>query len=305
MKQFDNRRFMQYARYDLTLNQSFYRNMALVTAALSVGIAVLGFLGRWRASVSFLGNDDMDFANQYTVTITAFFITMVVGIMSIVFAGCIHHPLRTKQSRISVLTLPATNAEKFTWHTLLVIVGGALVCLGSILLVDGVNALLSLLVGFSPDQIYSITAEHLRYYTLSMSWGPLNQFNEMAADPRGHEIYVYVVLSAFASSIWSLSAYAFGNAVKYRYNIVWTLLALQVLEFILTVLFIICSIFFGEHFFEWMETNAGEWTFEQGMMMVRTFFITMIALLVLTSALMWWGNWRLYNKAQITSKLNR
>lgn len=305
MKQFDMKRCAQYARYDLTLNRAFYRNIAIVTAALIAGITVLGFMFRW-IGIRNLPDANLVFSDgAYTVTWTTFWITCLTGILCVLYAGCIHHPLRTKQSRISVLTLPATNAEKFTWHTLLVIVGGALVCLGSILLADGVNALLSLLVGFSPDQIYSITAEHLRYYTLSMSWGPLNQFDEMAADPRGHEIYVYVVLSAFASSIWSLSAYAFGNAVKYRYNIMWTLLALQVLEFVLTVLFIICSFAFGEHLFEWIETSAGEWSVEQGMTMVRTFFITMIALLVLTSALMWWGNWRLYNKAQITSKLNR
>jgi hypothetical protein len=296
---------VQYARYDLTLNQSFYRNMALVTAAISVGIAVLGFLGRWRSSVSFLGNDDMDFTNQYTVTITTFFITMVVGIMSIVFAGCIHHPLRTKQSRISVLTLPATNAEKFLWHTLLVIVGGAIVCFGSVLLADGFNALLSLLVGFPTDQIYSITAEHLRYYTLSMNWGPFYELELMRNDPIGREVLSYVIACGYAGAIWGVSAYAFGNAVKYRYNIIWTVLALQVLNFALTVLTVICSISFGEAFMKWVETTSVEWTREDGIMAYRTFFITIISLTLATSALMWWGNWKLYKKAQITSKLNR
>lgn len=305
MKQFDKTRFVQYARYDLVLNQSFYRNLAIVTAAICVGLAVLGFLLRWRSVSMIQGLDDFPFTDAYTVTITTAFISIVVGTMSIVFAGCIHHPLRSKQSRISVLTLPATNAEKFLWHTLLVIVGGAIVCFGSVLLADGVNALLSLLVGFPTDQIYSITAEHLRYYTLSMNWGPFYELELMRNDPIGREVLNYVIASAFASAIWGVSAYAFGNAVKYRYNIIWTVLALQVLNFALTVLAVICSISFGEAFMKWVETTSVEWTREDGIMAYRTFFITIISLTLATSALMWWGNWKLYKKAQITSKLNR
>lgn len=305
MKSFDKSRFVQYARYDLTINSAFYRNMAIVTAAIIVGITVLCFLFRWRAVFAVDGSEDLHFLSRYTVTFATVFVSGIAGTMSVIYAACIHHPLRTKQSRISVLTLPATNAEKFVWHTLLVIVGGWLLYTGSIVLADGVNALLSLLVGFPTDQIYSITAEHLRYYTLSMDWGPFNAFQQMKGENYGTEIFTYVLLFVYAYSIWLLSAYAFGNAVKYRYNIVWTILALQALEFVVTVLLIVFSFIFGERIFNFMETNAGNWTAEDAINAFRTLSISVIALTLGTAALMWWGNWKLYTKAQITSKLNR
>ena len=40
-------RFMQYAKYDLTINKAFYRNMSIVAVSIITGIAILGFLVRW------------------------------------------------------------------------------------------------------------------------------------------------------------------------------------------------------------------------------------------------------------------
>lgn len=300
MKSFKTDRFLQYARYDLTLNKVFYRNIAIVTAAISVGLAVLGFLGRWIA----IPNEYDEFKDlitddsYFTVTWTTFFITTFLGLMALVYAGCIHHPLRTKQARISVLTLPATNAEKFTWHTLLVIVGGTLLGYASLVLADGVNALLSLLAGIPVDKIYSITAEHVRYLSFSTDLPMFNNFGVNQANPFSGELYLYLILLSISSGIWMVSAYAFGNAVKYRYNIVWTILALQALQFIVSVLTIILAVSFGESIFGNMDETDVE-------NFVRGFLISCIAFCVLTSVLMWWGNWRLYKKAQITSKLNR
>ena len=298
MKQFDNRRFMQYARYDLTLNQSFYRNMALVTAALIAGITVLGFMFRWIGIRNLPDANPVFSDGAYTVTWTTFWITCLTGILCVLYAGCIHHPLRTKQSLISVLTLPATNAEKFVWHTVLVLIGGWLLLLGSIVLADGLNALLSLLAGFPADKIYSITAEHLRYYSLTMRLPMAGDLGDMIQDENAKGILSELVILSLASSIATISAFTFGNAVKYRFNIIFTYLALWLLQFVASTLVIICTVAFGEKLVESM-------TDENALNLIHGTLIGTTVFCVIATIALWWGNWRLYKKAQITSKLNR
>ena len=46
-------RFMQYAKYDLTINKAFYRNMSIVAVSIITGIAILGFLVRWTMIKNF------------------------------------------------------------------------------------------------------------------------------------------------------------------------------------------------------------------------------------------------------------
>lgn len=298
MKQFDIKRCAQYARYDLTLNRAFYRNMAIVTMALIAAVTVLGFMLRWVA----LSSTDYHTEFDYRPIFTALMVTSLVGIIQTIWAGCVNHPLRNKQSRISVLTLPATNAEKFLWHLLLVIIGAMLLCLLSVVVADGLNALLSLMIGLSPSEIYSLTAEHLRYYTMTMNL-PFTESTILDGEPseEWREIINWLIATSAVSAVWSLSAFVFGNAVKYKYNIIWTFIALYALQMVITILIIIGAIGIGSNID--MATVHAEEINE--MAIVRGIFITTIVLTVVTSALMWWGSWRLYKKAQITSKLNR
>ena len=298
MKQFDIKRCAQYARYDLTLNRAFYRNMAIVTAAITVGIAILCFLFRWIGIRNIPeGMEDM-MTDPYTVTGAKAIIGIFAGIMSLVYAGCFNHPLRSKQSRISVLTLPATTAEKFLWHTLLVLVGGFLLLVASFIVADGVNALLSLMIGLSGEHIYSLTAAFWRDIWLTGDNPLFNDWRFNTDNAEGRELIIHSILNFYALGIWMLTAYIFGNAVKYRYNIVWTTLALQALQFILTVLIIVFAIITGERIVD----NALD---ADPINTMRFFSITSLVILVGTTIWMWWGSWRLYKKAQITSKLNR
>ena len=293
MKTIDNKRFVQYARYDLTINRTFYRNMAIVTMALIAAVTVLGFMLRWVA----LSSTDYHTEFDYRPIFTALMVKSLVGIIQTIWAGCVNHPLRNKQSRISVLTLPATNAEKYLWHLLLVIVGAMLLCLLSVVVADGLNALLSLMIGLSPSEIYSLTAEHLRYYTLTMNL-PFTESTILDGETSAEwgEITKWLIATSAVSAVWSLSAFVFGNAVKYKYNIIWTFIALYALQMVITILIIISAIGIGSNID--MSTIRSEEINE--MAIVRGIFITTIILTVVTSALMWWGSWRLYKKAQIT-----
>ena len=47
MKNFNMQRFMDYARYDSTINKTYYRNMSLMAVLTLMGLTLVGFIGRW------------------------------------------------------------------------------------------------------------------------------------------------------------------------------------------------------------------------------------------------------------------
>ena len=127
MNNFNITRFKNVARWDLTINKSFYRNFAFVVSGTILAITLFGLFFRWILMTQ--GNPSDEFS---TVGGTAMVIAYAIGIIMCVSAGCLLHNLRNKQGRISSLTLPATNLEKFLWHTLLMIVGMYVLCFASI-----------------------------------------------------------------------------------------------------------------------------------------------------------------------------
>jgi len=295
-------RFVQYAKYDLTINKAFYRNMSIVAVSIITGIAILGFLVRWTMVRNFgVGVDhDGNAFSYYGIGGTVIFITGIVSLLMMVFAGCFNHPLRNKQGRISTLTLPATNGEKFMWHTLLVVVDGSLLCVLCVVAADIVNALLSLIAGFPTDNIYSITKHFFHVLAMNFRSESMGELGNAPMLFPLHSKYYYSFLGLiYASSIWSLSAFVFGNSVKYRYNIIWTLLGLWALQFVMSILEILgITLFFNnievEDFHLYHFENTGWALYWIGM-----------AIIVGTSVLMWWLSWRNYKNAQITNKWNR
>ena len=165
---FNKERFANFASYDLTINKSFYRNMAIVTVAGALCIALLGFIARYTIYDSVV-NDTMSgqaysyvpaadsFEDYNWMYLTALYELGFFLIMLQIFAGCWAHNLRNKQGRINELTLPATNLEKFTWHALLVLVGGFILCILSLIIADGFNALLTLINYGTENGIKSLT----------------------------------------------------------------------------------------------------------------------------------------------------
>lgn len=290
-------RFVQYAKYDLTINKAFYRNTSIVTASIITGMAIIGFLYRWlmiHEIKSYIENP-LDLPDDsFTVRGTVIMISITATIMLYIFAGCFNHPLRNKQGRISTLTLPATNGEKFVWHTLVTIVGGYLLCMISIIAADLVNALFSLIAGFPTSQIHSISKPFLTFNFLHVDSTDLFMSTT--------KIYALIGL-AVASGFWIQSMFVFVNSMKYRYNILWTIVVLWVLQFLLNFLFFFGMLFVFDNKFidslnsmeEDMDINGWFW----GIYWFNMFIV------VGTAALMWWKSWRNYKNAQITNKWNR
>lgn len=297
-------RFLNYGRYDLYIHAPFYRNLAIVTCVLMTGIALLGFLFRWYAFGEYrvmVAHFEEQINPDYAyVGFTAMALVCLMGVMMCAYAACFNHPLGARKDRLKTLTLPATNGEKFLWHLLLVGVGGAALLFAALLLADGLNALCSLFAGF--DRVYSLTASVWSVLTMGyyegMGEGNWQDYSEWAADMTATEtcasvaLWLAVVLSAW----WQWSAFIYGSTVKFRYNILWTLLALWALQVVLTIVVFL--------FLPLLEDISRDLTQDSAERLALIFLFSLDFLLLATGACLWWRSWVRYCRVQITSRLN-
>lgn len=295
---FNKERFLNFGRYDLIINKSFYRTMALICIFGSTGIAFVAFFGRWLMANAFNSIDIeqlQDFWSYKDVTITALVLIMFTGIMHVIFAGCAFHNLRNKQGRISELTLPATNLEKYAWHLGLVIIGGTLAIILSLVCSDALNALLNLIfhpLEYQNSIIYSI------YELMSFRYTYVN--GTSLADME--EMQGLLSAIRFMSIAMSVSGFAFfvlGNAIKYKYNIILTYITFEFSMSILTIIaiFIIKSLAENDS----IQINSGE----EALAYVKASANIVAILNYLLTVLYFWLSYKLYKKAQITSGWNK
>lgn len=295
---FNKERFLNFGRYDLIINKSFYRTMALICIFGSTGIAFVAFFGRWLMANAFNSIDIkqlQDFWSYKDVTITALVLIMFTGIMHVIFAGCAFHNLRNKQGRISELTLPATNLEKYAWHLGLVIIGGTLAIILSLVCSDALNALLNLIfhpLEYQNSIIYSI------YELMSFRYTYVN--GTSLADME--EMQGLLSALRFMSIAMSVSGFAFfvlGNAIKYKYNIILTYITFEFSMSILTIIaiFIIKSLAENDS----IQINSGE----EALAYVKASANIVAILNYLLTVLYFWLSYKLYKKAQITSGWNK
>lgn len=201
MKQFDFHRFIDVARWDLTINSKFYlRSSILVIALCCFPILMYNFY-------SLLTGKYFDF---YTIGVHDSiepFILMIclVGMFySIIASGYMFHNLLTRQGRINELTLPATNLEKFVWHFLVIAVGTQIVWNIGVVCADLLHGFFRL--GF-PSETRSITAA---IFSNEFTWKDYKDFS----------YHGYYIIPLFAILIYChLRTFSLVNAWKYKHNI--------------------------------------------------------------------------------------
>lgn len=315
---FDKNRFANFAKYDLTINKTFFRNMVFVTLAGAVGIAMLGFMTRYNIYTDVLSNTSEwgeppvpgDFAHYTWNYITACYMLGFIDLMMIIFAGCWAHNLRNKQGRITELTLPATNLEKFTWHALLMLVGGFVLCILSLLIADGLNALLTLMMFGAADGVGSLTCSIGELLTFTASAEDYFHMPSISVNGevdivniQARNFLISCSFLVFCSIITEIHLFFFGNALKYKYNIILTYIALQVIGTIASIaFFIFTAASMGSVVDQMVES---EYSGDEVMRLMTIGFTTAGIILLLLSALILWKSYHRYTKAQITSPLNK
>ena len=288
---FNKERFVNFAKYDLAINKSFYRNLSLATIVGTFGIALFGFMIRWNIwqnyaseySLNDEGFDTFDFAWDCSGTsacLLVFCTLMLTG-----FCGCWAHNLRSRQNRIMELTLPAANIEKFVWHLVLTVGGGALLVVLSAVLADGLNALLCLFTMPKGAEVPSLIAKMWSFLTFSII--------EDAGDAKA-----LVVSLCVCSYILQLAFYIYGNSLKYKFNIILTYAAEQVITLVLSILFITIVTSIHTYWSISMNEEDVETMFEYILYGISAIEIILAAIFV-------WQSYRNYVKAQLITPLNK
>ena len=238
MKNFNKERFKNYAYWDLTINKSFYRNIFILLALSIIVLAVLASL--WSYLIS--GITEMNTNIFWIISVES----PLISLFYLFLGGCVFHPLRNKQGRITNLTLPATNLEKYLWH-LLICIGGCFVVSSIVIIIsDAINAcIVGTLLGW--DHIESLTkfffifnSEDDIYRMFSVD----DSYHTFITDNIEALLWYDKIIRCLnvCHVIIITSVFAFINSIKYKFNIPITLILLYVISMLCVSIFIIICI---------------------------------------------------------------
>lgn len=207
----------------------------------------------------------------------------------IISSGYMFHNLLTKQGRIQEFTLPATNLERFLWHAVVTVVGVHLVFIAGVLLADLIHILFRLMVvpGAEINSIF--------LYVFVVAWKYWEQINLLSSNHIGVILYVTLMTLCYVRT------YCLVNAWKYRHNILLTCIFHFLLQSILPLIILSVCMLFS------IEKADVSW-FASWLIDIDEHFTPFIICMNVFAALLYVGIWlltyRLYKRAQLTTKRN-
>ena len=285
MKSFNIKRFLNVARWDLSVNSKFYTRSAIMMMAFISTPIVLFYLYNMLTKGFLLMGNTSDNVESFAMTIG------LIGLAySVISAGYMFHNLLTKQGRISELTLPATNLERFVWHAVVIMIGVPLVFFCGVVVADFLHFLFRLMI--TNADIQSLTAAY--YWSDFEGWHNATPGLEDFMEDYGYEL----VTTIFIWGACYTRSFSLFNAWKYKYNIPITFLFYFILWTVLPlVLLFIGTMLFSEEnvmdFMEWFK-DANPHNIIIG--------VGIVGILVYIG--IWLLTYRLYKRAQLTTKRN-
>lgn len=282
---FSFKRFINVARWDLSVNSKFYTRSAIMMMAFISTPIVLFYLYNMLTKGFLLMGNTSDNVESFAMTIG------LIGLAySVISAGYMFHNLLTKQGRISELTLPATNLERFVWHAVVIMIGVPLVFFCGVVVADFLHFLFRLMI--TNADIQSLTAAY--YWSDFEGWHNATPGLEDFMEDYGYEL----VTTIFIWGACYTRSFSLFNAWKYKYNIPITFLFYFILWTVLPlVLLFIGTMFFSEEnvldFMNWFK-DANPHNIIIGMGIVG----------ILVYIGIWLLTYRLYKRAQLTTKRN-
>ena len=285
MKSFNIKRFLNVARWDLSVNSKFYTRSAIMMMAFISTPIVLFYLYNMLTKGFLLMGNTSDNVESFAMTIG------LIGLAySVISAGYMFHNLLTKQGRISELTLPATNLERFVWHAVVIMIGVPLVFFCGVVVADFLHFLFRLMI--TNADIQSLTAAY--YWSDFEGWHNATPGLEDFMEDYGYEL----VTTIFIWGACYTRSFSLFNAWKYKYNIPITFLFYFILWTVLPlVLLFIGTMFFSEenvmNFMNWIK-DANPHNIIIG--------VGIVGILVYIG--IWLLTYRLYSRAQLTTKRN-
>ncbi len=282
---FSFKRFINVARWDLSVNSKFYTRSAIMMMAFISTPIVLFYLYNMLTKGFLLMGNTSDNVESFAMTIG------LIGLAySVISAGYMFHNLLTKQGRISELTLPATNLERFVWHAVVIMIGVPLVFFCGVVVADFLHFLFRLMI--TNADIQSLTAAY--YWSDFEGWHNATPGLEDFMEDYGYEL----VTTIFIWGACYTRSFSLFNAWKYKYNIPITFLFYFILWTVLPlVLLFLGTMLFSEEyvldFMNWLK-DANPHNIIIGMGIVG----------ILVYIGIWLLTYRLYKRAQLTTKRN-
>lgn len=287
MKSFNIKRFLNVARWDLSVNSKFYTRSAIMMMAFISTPIVLFYLYNMLTKGFLLMGNPSDNVESFAVAIS------LIGLAyTVISAGYMFHNLLTKQGRISELTLPATNLERFVWHAVVILIGVPLVFFCGVVVADFLHFLFRLMI--TNADIQSLTAAYYWGEGDFSNWHNYSPGFEDFMEDYGYEM----VTTIFIWGACYTRSFSLFNAWKYKYNIPITFLFYFILWTVLPlVLLFLGTMFFSKEnvldFMEWFK-DANPHNIIIG--------VGIVGILVYIG--IWLLTYRLYKRAQLTTKRN-
>ncbi len=281
MPDFSFSRFVNVAKWDVTVNRKYYLRLGL-TLMLLTAIPVLTNIICMLANVLGITQDMLMEVDDMLPFEASFFFAMIMMMMGHTF-----HNFLNKGSRLNELMLPATNCEKFLWHVLFYLAFPILVFMLGILVSDMINAaFVSMLVG--ADSAHSLTLvilNHLGYVSVNLDNIPITSCQIFML-----QVGIFLLILSF------YSAFVLVNAWKYRYNIPLTML-LHTAVCLVIAFTVGMSVPYLE---EWIPKHS----LHDNPDLPTYFAIVLDIVSALVFVGIWWLSYRLYCRAQITTRRN-
>lgn len=279
-------RFLKVARYNLAINRALYLKMA-VSLFLVMALPLLLFIVKtiWTMGIT----RNVDYALAATIpgsNIRGWMQVSFIFAMPVI-CGYMFHNLLTKQTRTKELTLPASNGEKFLFHALMTVGGAFVVYFVSFFVIDLLQYLyVALVFGISHATFFP-------YKLLFFSYKATGCVDPITAF-MGDFWLGFILKQAWVAYF---STYILGNAIKYKYNVLWTYVFHVALGFVsMALLGLSMPMIIG-----------ADWTWLQNIELEKAMLFFRISITLFFSFITifcWWMSYRLYCRAQITTRRN-
>lgn len=277
-------RFMNVARYNFAINRAQYTKLAF-SLFLVMSLPLLIFILKTIWVFGVTHNTEWALASMPGASMGNW-MTMCFVFAWPILAGYTFHNLLTKQSRIKELTLPASNAEKFLFHALVTIGGAFLAYVVSYFLIDILQYLyVGIVFGFS-------NAEWVSYSPIFF------ESANATSSIFGENVSFWFTVFADLYLIAFVSTFVLGNAIKYKHNVLWTYAFHWMLGFLSMMCMGLIIPLLKDVDWSWIQDFDPDRASTYIKVGATLFFS-------LVTVFCWWMSYRLYCRAQITTKRNK
>lgn len=281
--------------WDLTAHRGEYKKLVMgITMFYGFLLLIHIFPQIWQLVTLGSGYISVEFFHIEDITHSATLFSLSF-LMYVLYMGRMFYMLQTKQGRINEFMLPADNCTRMTWRVIATVLGTALVLLAGIVCYD----LLQMFIHWVAFKNYPVES---MFSMVNMFSDVTAQFQKMLDEPA---------FWFFFNAMWILgivilgSTYALGSAIKYKHSILWTTL----FHFVMGILSMTLMVFLAvslhdsslmESLANWLMEHRNDFDWVKAWMPAALVCLIELGICLL----LWHWTYKLYKKAQLTTRLN-